>query len=808
LALTAIELPPFSEEETRNYLQAVAAVARDAGERSIADTLSELSLEQSRKIHRFSGGLPILLALLADYISIAGFRRLPQVFQNEMDPDQARPLLEQQLIERLIETSQIRDTLLMLGRAPKGLNAELLANLLEISQVEAQRRLERIQRLSFVKTRNNLFFLHDEMYAFLHRQVYSDPGDAPEAERVNTVLINWYDKQIKQYRQQLDKRFTPVEQSNRSDSTTPRLDFNQIARIQQNINQLLVDQLYYYLRRNPLEGSYQFVRLIFLSIFGANPLLSTHAQAEVLTFFHEREHTNQLSNFSDDDIELIKGIIQRRRLFELYAVQKYEEVVNEAEQLLQQNVRREIDQAMTKVWKILALASSGQGNIETLIAEVEPCLKRLAASSKEGSDLQSWLARLGLALLYHAKGYASNAATRRIEAYQLAVKFWRRVDIPIGLAWTLNNLGFAHISSGNLQDGLALIQETIEIRQKIGERAQIGIGYATLSLAHLHSGNPKQARELADRGLRLCRAVNYKLGEGLALRNIAEIQRRSTIREESPEKRLGELQEALSYAREATSIFEEMNNQPHLIEALIEEGCTLRDMASILRSQSESSESVENWEELLQESKRVLSRAAELAKDRKQLSKAIDAYVTLAAIGIVAKDFKLLSEWLKRVEAEIPVDYQITTQGKPDRNKFDDHSLFWQLARSHIRIGDYLLASQTEEEIKRLAEHYRDLPARFSSYAATEIKGRSDILNLAIRHYTLAFEYDDLYNPYHVRSQAVQDRLLKQIKEFDFENLRTVAEAVSSVEKEFKLRNSFMRHLLQRRTLLLNEEDV
>ncbi len=805
IELTALEVTPFTEDETRAYLQAVAAAARAAGEEDVANTLDELLTRDPKRIqqiHRYSGGLPIMLALLADYISIAGFGKLPAVFETEMHPEQARPLLEAQLIERLMETSDVRDTLPMMGRAPRGLDAALLARLLkEISPEEAQKRPERIQRLSFVKVRNRLFFLHDEMYAMLRRQVFDKPGDRAEAGPVNNELIAWYDAEIKKQRQRLDGLFAPIEQPRRDPAPQP--DFAEIARIRQRIDQLLIDQLYYHLRRNPQEGFREFIRLIFLAIFGGNPTLNTQIQAEMLAFLDERDPSGQQSVVDGLDRKLVEGVIAHGPVFERYAANDYENAVRKAEQLRsQQPDQTGINAAAVLVWEALARASGGMSGVDRLLEEAEKHLKPLVSSKAEDlADPRRWLARVVQALLYHTRGYVSSTRAS-IRAYQRAVQIWRQVDIPIYLAWTLNNLGFARVSAGDLKDGEALLREALEIRQGIGERAQVGVGYATLALALVHTGAYEQAQNYVSQALRLCRAVRYRLGEGLALRNLAEIRRRSTSRDDDPQTRLAALKEARSYVREAAFTFEGINDTRHLIEAWIEEACICRDMAGILRSHPADGE---HPEELVRESVRVLTRAA---KEAKSEPRSIDAWVVMASVGASVGKFEYLRQGLESVRANIPPDYEITNKGRPVPDDEKDPLLFWQLARIHIYIGNYLLNTMESTRLADLKQEYPQLAELFNAGGTTSIASPDDALAQAIRHYTLAFEYDDLYNPRHVRSQAVQDRVYNRIRTFDSRQLQRVAQAVKDIEREFGLGQSFMSRLLEGRALLLIEEDV
>ncbi len=796
IALTTIEVLPFNEAETTAYLRAVAKAAEQSGYQGLADTLNALRPEQVRKIHRYSGGLPILQALLADYISLGMHKELPDSFQTEMEPDQAGRLLEEELIERLIRFSKIRDTVLMLGRAPKGLNAAMLARLLDVTTEEAEQRLSDVEKLSFVKARNQLVFLHDEMYAMLHRQVYNDQTDMPEAERVNSALIAWYDDEIKKQRQQLDRLFAPIEESPRAAATMPRPDLSKIARVRQFTNQLLIDRLYYSLRRNVTEGFKEFVRRVFDAQLGSNPTLLIQIQAEILAFFDERD---ALGDPIDGRYRaLVEHLISLDPLFG--EARGDEQSLRNGEQLSSSS-HPDLIAAM----RLMSRAHQRRDKRE-LWDQAEELLKKLVKPSKEShiQELEGWLAKVLLARLYQLRGYAASSV-QSIAAYERTVPLWRQVNIPIGLARTLNHLGFRRITIGDIHNGLALIREALELRRKLGERAQIGVSHSTLARALIHTEAYEQATEHAELALRLCRVVGYRVGEGLALRNLAEIRRRSTRRENDVKRRLALLQEAHNFAREAAAIFTELDDNANLIEAFIEEGCVLRDIAGILTSHNISDE---DPAEVAGESVEVLRQAATLAREMTREMNYINALVSIASVGVSVKQFNYLWAGLRQVRDNIPRDYEISVNGRPADRDQRDPLIFWQLARIHIRIAEYLLyALDRPEHLKRLPEEYSRLTTLFSAGGVNNIAAAQDALAQAIRHYALAFEYDDLYNPLHVRSQAVQDRICERFRAFDYENLQLLAKTVQAVEQEFQISNSFMRRLLRSQTLLLEEED-
>lgn len=823
--LTPVEITPFSEDETNAYLDAVAKAADGAGEQAVAATLRSLTSLRRHQVYEYSGGLPILLALLADYISIAGFGKLPPIVETETDPARAREVLEEQLIARMMDSRAIKDTLQMLGRAPKGVDAGLLAHLLDISPDETRHRLAMIERLSFVKVRGERYFLHDEMYAILNRQIYSAPDDAPEAERVNTAIIQWYAQQINERRESLDELYAPIEQPRRAVSVAPRIDYERIAAVQQEIQQLLIDQLSYHLRLDPLEGFREYFRDTFYTVFTGNTMLDIQLQAELLAFLDERDPSGEQASIDGLEREVVQGVTAIRPVARRYAENDYDGVVKEAQRLRREHsdvlaTAGRTTEAALDVWEALARTGRAkeeyQDSAETdrLLAAAEAILVPVIRSaSPDVSEARQWRARSLLALAYHARGFSLRARGQTrpaIEAYRRAAVLWRQVDVPICLAWTLNNLGFVEVEEGNSATGLALIEEALEIRKQLGARALTGVSHATRALALVYTGEYAEAKEDAERALRLFQAVEYRLGTGLALRNLAEALRRSVSRGDDPQERMAVLREARDYANEAYRIFKGIGDRLRQVESLIEEGCALRDMSGVLRDHPLPGEDLT---EMAQDSRNALEQAATLAQQIGNTFRHVDALVNIAYLGANVGQLDLIESGLARAKEAIPGEYVITERGRPDpagmgiRNRH----LFTQLARIHMLLGGRLFVavqdtkSQNRESLRSIAEAYAHFANLFGAGAPVVITSADDALDRAIRHYTLAFEYDRLYNPLDARVRRAQDTVYNKIKALGADQLKVVADAIKAVERDYRLGRSAMRDLLESRALLFEE---
>jgi len=819
IRLTTIEVGPFTLEETNDYLDAVARAAEQAGEQAVADTLRSLTPQRREQAYRYSGGAPIMLALLADYISIAGFGQLPGILDIETDPVRARDELERQIVERMMGAEGIRDTLPMLGRAPKGVDDELLAHLLDIPVDEARRRLEAIKRLSFIKVRGSRYFLHDEMYTILTRQIYSAPDDAPEAERVNTAIIEWYQGQIDEHHKQLDTLYAPIEQERRFVQVTPQLDHARIAGVQQEIQRLLVERMYYTLRLDPLDGFREYVRLSFYAILTGNTMLDIQSQAELLVFLDERDPSGQQSFIDGLERDVVLGVATIRPVVRLYAENDYAGTIQRAQRLRQEEPHMlqtagGSTEAALNIWEALARlgrASKEEQDLERADRLLNAAEQILIPIMYDKSEARRWRARSLLALAHHARGFGLRVRGQvrpAIDAYRRAAVLWRRVDVPICLAWTLNNLGFVESEEGNFAAGQALVEESLAIRRKLGARALIGLSYSTLARVLTLAGDYRSAATSAERALRLFQAVEYRLGQGLALRNLAEALRRSVTRDDDPAKRVQILYEAYACAHAAYERFAAMGDRLRQIESLIEEGCALRDLIGI--KHDHPSLLKEDLDTLMQQSVQAQERAADLARQTNNVFRQVDACVNIAYAGFNGERLDIIEKGLVAAREAIPADYLITRRGLPDLHNpnIQNRQLFTQLARIHMLIGSRLFKHyhrlvQSAGNVKDVAQEYARIAASFVDEISADFQSVNDCLRYAVHHYALAFEYDRLYSLSDPGGLRAKNTVYNWLKDLSAEELDIVAQTVHAIERDYPVGRSAMRDLLESRALLI-----
>lgn len=143
IQVTPITVDDFTEKDSLAYFGAVSEVANTKGDFAIERRIADLTTHVRQMAHRYSGGRPILLALFIDYLSVTP-NQLPEILwaadaviteQDKAKLVEARAALEGQIVARLCMTpTRLGETIVALGRLPKGADKEILAQLLDVSE--------------------------------------------------------------------------------------------------------------------------------------------------------------------------------------------------------------------------------------------------------------------------------------------------------------------------------------------------------------------------------------------------------------------------------------------------------------------------------------------------------------------------------------------------------------------------------------------------------------------------------------------------------------------------------------------------
>jgi tetratricopeptide (TPR) repeat protein len=129
----------------------------------------------------------------------------------------------------------------------------------------------------------------------------------------------------------------------------------------------------------------------------------------------------------------------------------------------------------------------------------------------------AWRLPAPLISMFNRRGnWADCIATHRI-----ALASARQAGNRQGEAWVLNNLGQA-LGFTHMNEGIELLERSLEIRREIGDRLGEAQAANNLSDAYVVLGRTDAALDLLRLALDLNREVGYRYGEGVVLNNLGE----------------------------------------------------------------------------------------------------------------------------------------------------------------------------------------------------------------------------------------------------------------------------------------------
>ncbi|MBW7917809.1 MAG: ATP-binding protein [Anaerolineales bacterium] len=737
-----IEVGPFSEAESLQYFDTVSQLLEEKKDHHLAERLRNLPLSFKKGAHAYSSGRPILLSLFVDYLSFPGESKVP-VILHETPPTHVKNddyrRFEAALFDRLRE-GELGETLVALGRLPKGADDELLAALLDVHRAEARKRLDDVKRLSVVKIRpeDQRVFLHDEMYALLQRQVYDSSYDAEKQKTAFDAIKKYYFAQRGRIIERLNELYAPLEEQGRE-----ALDLKILGEVHAQYQNLLTEIMYYYLRQDLDRGFRAYYRYSHEAIMARDVPMDLHLQAELLSYL-SRPAAPVLEK--EISVDLLLANLKTREPARAWALGGYEDGLNKAHDLLQafeKDWQKRFPSllAAVNVWAAGLHIMRGKKD-ENDYEEAEKHLskvylllpeKDVQAPFEELTNISAllWYKKAIYAMARRAHGYlrrVQGLMKDSVAEYQRAATILREIDLRIEMATTMNDMGFTQSELGEWHDARANVKHALKLRRELGPRIPVALSLNTLAAIDVREGQYLSAKENSERALSIFRAFLQERGIAMALTTLSEALRRlaGTTPLLSDEERIQWLREARDYALEANSLFRQSGETARQVEALIELGCACRDWIRWLKKSSRPGDSPER---LFSESKEAFKKAADLAGKNGLTYRHVDALVNLAWL-----DYYLLDEkepvdkdhaiWkaIDHAEAAFPEEIEIEKQPQVWAQKGKLNIL-----KGHLAYREFIQQRQKkpkgiypeiETVLKQMGENYArglDYGSRFAS---------------------------------------------------------------------------------------------
>jgi|GEM_PF-1372599 len=738
-----LPLGALNADETCAYLDAVA-------EQVPALHAIELSDEQKRVIHEYTGGLPLRLALTIELL----VRNLPapQELYDSLEAarqksPRERESVGEQIDARLVTEIMTADTLIdralpYLALARKGMTTDLLGKLTSLPLDVCVQTFERLRQLSFVKPKvvkdEEWLFLHDKMYDVMERHAWN----RMEQERATLceIIDQFYSERIA----------GEAEESIRQD--------------------LMVDQLHYRFLANPKDGYASYVRLADQSLFRHAFDLDMRLRDEMLRCYKhspDRFHAFGLTReFVDYDSAgcWVKRYV-RMGLYDS-AVAVAANVQAHPERLSYQLKEWGFGLARAELCAFYGLALIYTGKIDDGVKMLKAVIADLEQEPEMLQQLQpsesfeEWRYNLTLGWAHNNLGYAN---WMELGHYELALAelhkallYFQNVErarirsnartapepdelVGEAIANTSTNLGRVYALLGNRVRAELAVRRGLALREQIGSRFRLALSLNDRAILHLAFGDPHRARQVAQKALALAEKVRAQRVIGLAcitlgraLRQLGAMWRGDAYDDEECDVFLAD---AIKFLEKAVNLFTTAINEPvRLIESKNELGCTYREQAALWQMIH-----LDKVSQAAQSAEQNLAESVDLAQAQKNNVLYVDACQDLAYLHFQSGDLENANKWLDRADDMIPAGYAIrkdadfqSAQPEPPIEEFWRQMSKIEILRGHLVFEATMKAGSkiTREELARAAQHYAFAAGYFAHFSGRAAAQHTDFMRL------------------------------------------------------------------------------
>lgn len=598
---TSMVLPGFTEAGALAYFDAVIRCSEqgDENDKQVAERIQHLLPEKYRRVVfqclRESESpvvAPILLALLIDYLAVMG--TLPE-FGDSLEEACAltaekraviRQKLGKDLVAAIWEHRRPADKIIeALGWVRKGGTITLLSAVAQVSKTEVTAALEKIKDLSFIKRRpsDDRYFLHDEMYDLIQQHAL-EKVTPQQKERVFQAIREYYKAQIEQARESIAELYQ---------DESVLLEPAEVAAARARLEDALVEDLFYQLRWDAIEGFQTYFRYAEEAIATQDQSLDEQLRSELLGFLAERDPSGiaeEIDGLSRADVVADAAIRWVKRLVE---AGQHSEALSIAQRLRKDlstftEGGTDLVQAELDTWEGLAYVYLGD------YEEAQELLVRANKVLRDLQDPELQLARFSaiLARNYNNLGYFRRVQGQFIaasEAYRQALPYWRYVKMEADHANTLTNYAYALALIGSFDDARRNADDALDLRKKLGTRTPLVLAYNTKSCIEMLGAHYHEAEPFAKRALKLAQDIRFQRGEGLALLTLSDIHR---FMAEDPDldqqAKQDLLENALSEAQKALTIFDTTSEFERKIDALYHCGVAERQKCLLSHEEERS----------------------------------------------------------------------------------------------------------------------------------------------------------------------------------------------------------------------------
>jgi len=517
----AIELKPFTPAESEAFIRVLS------GSRDLIP-VATLPL-----VYRLTEGRPIFLHLVVDLIGrlspepariLALFDRWADLTQ-AADDDARLQAARQQVQEAILSSLQndagdLSGYFARLALMPKGIDADILQEVFGMPTVEAQRFLDRIRPLSFVKQHREQsgaqperFFLHDQMYHLLTSPKLIPHIRVEERAMAARLATAYYARRIEQMTQRLGPEQSAVA----------------VAGVRHQLQQLQIEQLYYLLVQDVRTGYQKFRDLSDQAHRERQVGFSMQLLDEFLRFYNTppRRRLFAMAEISPEQVTRENALLWLER-FHWWA--SYERAIEFAEKLMADPTGFYIRAEDLAIWGHLYAfwvrdRTIRYGYEPRTIEAARPTLEALRRSETPGHSELLARARLATSIGYMLDqgGLLDSAAPYYVEAKTAFTALGSYRD---ELAMLLNNMAYLYATRGEMTMARSLASEALRINRELNNIYSLGLTLTTLANVEIRRGDYRQAADYAQDALGKFQELEDAHGTVLALLSCAQADRK------------------------------------------------------------------------------------------------------------------------------------------------------------------------------------------------------------------------------------------------------------------------------------------
>lgn len=739
-----VTLDFFTPVESRAYLLATAK--RRSQEKGLLVYFDD---DDVQRLHILSQGRPILLALFLELRM-----RDPRAFRDlsELQTE----TFEQKIINHLLSQPELGETLKAAGRAPKGINAALLAQIRGTTLREASQALEILANMSFSKTfpDDDRVFLHDDMYDLLEKYVYSGESGTREPQDAAQAIYDYYKQAIEQKDADLRDIFASLAQeADFKQSTDSSEDYAPKIHILETVRQQLKTEFIYYRLRHQvgkmgkreaheddpiLAGLKMYYRFGHEAATSNNDEILIPLQIELTNFWLILRDMNLWKLFNWLNLEdrnfwksFAEGLLLIHEVWLKVATgQPYLDDITVLEESLSALTDITADQkmillALLETWLGTGILFSRGAKKEEFERSNQILTRAINSFHDVAVDQRlEWFKDVVTSLAYRQRAYSHRirgALKDAIKDFKEGLRFSRSIDFFHEEATLRNDFGFSQMLAGIFQSAFENQWDGLQLRYRVAIGHRVALSYSSLAQYFIATGAYEEARKHAQYAIKIASAVGFR--RGLAFGNLAfaESTRRFAFSAQGPSNQAEYLQQAQRSIDDAIYLLDQIGEGARIIDAKLELACLYRAQIRIETNTSKK-------KILFEKSNKQFLEVAKAAEEAGIEYRLVDAMCNRVWLGNYANELEEAEQAAREFDALDVLKPYWLQKGKfvNEDNAQKNPQLWAQIGKYYVGRGIMALKKwekESKNEVLRDAAKYMMLGSIYSTTFAEDHRG-------------------------------------------------------------------------------------